>query len=81
MFTTNSIRTYNILSCEWKCLWNKFLYILLKVVIPISLLFFWTDLWYILFGIYTTIESYIAGEKVEGKNPNFDSQNYAFCFK
>jgi hypothetical protein len=39
-------------------------YLILKVINPISLLLFWVDLWYISFAIYTTIESYIAGEKV-----------------
>jgi hypothetical protein len=35
-------------------------YVSMNVVNPVSLLLFWTNLWFILFGIYTTIEYYIA---------------------
>ncbi|CAB4445564.1 unnamed protein product [Rhizophagus irregularis] len=38
-------------------------YLLTEFANPISLLLFWASLWYIFFGIYTAIESFIAGKK------------------
>jgi len=43
-------------------------YSLLKEVNKISLLLFWTDLWYILFGIYISVENAI----VEDDDAEFD---------
>ncbi|CAG8713713.1 4873_t:CDS:1, partial [Acaulospora morrowiae] len=52
-----------------------FFYELQNDVNPISLLLFWTDLWTILFAVYTTIEAYIGGE-VQEKELEFDLENY-----
>lgn len=45
-------------------------YLLTKVANPISLLLFWASLWYIFFGIYTAIESFIAGKEVVKEDPD-----------
>jgi len=53
-----------------------FFYMLQNQVNPVSLLLFWTDLWFVLMSIYSVIETFIVNGEVEGAEVEFDLGNY-----
>ncbi|CAI2179021.1 11707_t:CDS:1 [Funneliformis geosporum] len=51
-------------------------YAILSEVNKVSLLLFWSDLWFVLFIIYITIERYINGESIFQFGSEFDLGNF-----